>query len=415
MQLLARHNKILAAHLDTIAQHEEDEQRMQAHYLSWRSQNEFIEECGKSVVRVVVEEIRRSIYYSIITDGTPDRSHTEQVTFVFRYLLLNDDNQWEIKERFLKLEAMEKKKGSDIAQLIFDVLQEHQIDLKNCRGQGYDNASSMAGIYKGVQALVLRKSPQAFFVPCAAHSLNLCGVHAVESSVQAKSFFGYVQTLYKIFSCSPARWKILLDTAGVSLHKTSLTRWSARIEAIKPLAKRPREILEALRKLEELDLPAECMNEVKTLEKWMKSFEFVVFITLWFKTLTAVNDVSLLLQSTSLNLDDELKLIRGLLNDLQLIRSSWDNILDESKEVAINLGFETKFTEKRKRKKKSFHDEPKNTAYHHSDPSKAFEVEVFNVGLDTLIGQIKERFQAMERHNKVFFFSLVAFFPLNRQ
>ena len=115
------------------------------------------------------------------------------------------------KSAFLKYEDCEKKKGRDIAQLICKVLEESGIDLQNCRGQGYDNGANMAGIYRGAQAIILEKNPQAIFSPCSAHSLNLCGVHSAEFSVEMKSFFGNVQKLYNLFSSSPARWKVLQD------------------------------------------------------------------------------------------------------------------------------------------------------------------------------------------------------------
>ena len=106
-----------------------------------------------------------------------------------------------------------QRKGQDIAQLICKVLQENDIDLRNCRGQGYDNGANMAGIYRAAQAIILEKNPQAIFSPCSAHSLNLCGVHAAESSPEVKSFFGNMQKLYNLFSSSPARWKVLQETA----------------------------------------------------------------------------------------------------------------------------------------------------------------------------------------------------------
>ena len=56
---------------------------MQAHYLPWRSQNEFNEECAKVVINAIIEEVERALYYSIIVDGTPDTSHTEQITYSF--------------------------------------------------------------------------------------------------------------------------------------------------------------------------------------------------------------------------------------------------------------------------------------------------------------------------------------------
>ena len=124
--------------------------------------------------------------------------------------------------------------------MICNVLKEHDIQLKNCRGQGYDNSSDMSGCYKGARALIREKSPQAVFSPCSAHTLNLCGVHAAESNDVVKKCFGNVQKLYNLFSSGPSRWKILNEIAHISLHKLSVTHWSARIEAVKPLAKKPR-------------------------------------------------------------------------------------------------------------------------------------------------------------------------------
>ena len=73
----------------------------------------------------------------------------------------------------MKYEDCEKKKkGRDIAQLICKVLEESGIQLQNCRGQGYDNGSNMAGIYRGAQAIILEKNPQAIFSPCSAHMLQ---------------------------------------------------------------------------------------------------------------------------------------------------------------------------------------------------------------------------------------------------
>ena len=63
----------------------------------------------------------------------------------------------------------------------------------------------MSGCYKGVQALILEKNFKAIFAPCSAHTLNLCGVHAVEVAREIKIFFGNVQRLYNIFSGSPAQ------------------------------------------------------------------------------------------------------------------------------------------------------------------------------------------------------------------
>ena len=83
---------------------------MNAHNLSPSSQNEFIRECGGVIRSASVEEIQDAIYFTVIVDGTPDTSHTEQITIFNRFFLYErETNRWQIKKRFLCVEAFEKK------------------------------------------------------------------------------------------------------------------------------------------------------------------------------------------------------------------------------------------------------------------------------------------------------------------
>ena len=88
---------------------------------------------------------------------------------------------------FLRVKNLDKKKDANIAKLIMAILEQNDIDLKNCRSQGYNNGANMSGVYEGVQAIILQKNPQALYMPCSAHNLNLAGVHSVESSVEVKT------------------------------------------------------------------------------------------------------------------------------------------------------------------------------------------------------------------------------------
>ena len=265
------------------------------------------------------------------------------------------------------------KKGRDIAELICRVLKEHDFEFKNSRGQGYDNGANMAGIYNGAQAAILEKNPQALFSSCSAHSLNLCGVHGTESSAVVKSFCGNIQRLYTLFSSSPSRWKILIEAAGVSLLKLSPTRWNARIEAVKPLVKRPREILDALKGLRNHDLPGNVCNDVENLIQWLQSLEFVLLITIWFKVLQTINDVSVLLQGSKIIIDEELRLIESLKDDLKRVRESWSVISVESKLVASSLGLSEHFREKRRRTFTRFHHEPRDSEHEQHNPEREFQ------------------------------------------
>lgn len=116
------------------------------------------------------------------------------------------------------------------------MLMDRGIYISDCRGQGYDNGANMSGKIKGVQAQIIQKNNLATFSPCASHTLNLVGVHAAGSGPEVSTFFGYINRLYSFVSASPQRWAIYKDTIGCSVHSLSDTRWSARIDAVKPVA-----------------------------------------------------------------------------------------------------------------------------------------------------------------------------------
>ena len=236
------------------------------------------------------------------------------------------------------------------------------------------------------------------------YSLNHCGVHAAESSVVVKSFFGNIQRLYTLFSSSPSRWKILQEAAGVSLHKLSTTRWSARIEAVKPLVKKPREILDALKGLEDHDLPGDVCNDVENLIQSLQSLEFILLITFWFKVLQTINDVSVLLQASKITIDEELRLIESVQDDLKRVRESWSVISVESKLVASSLGLSEHFREKRRRISTRFHDEPRDSEDEQHNQEREFQINVFNVALDRVISEIGRRFEKTKQVNDMFSF-----------
>ena len=51
------------------------------------------------------------------------------------------------------------------------------LDIQNCRGQGYDGASNMSSA-RGVQGRLLAENPKAMYIQCNSHVLNLCIVEA---------------------------------------------------------------------------------------------------------------------------------------------------------------------------------------------------------------------------------------------
>ncbi|XP_065665714.1 zinc finger MYM-type protein 1-like [Hydra vulgaris] len=253
IELLSKYDPILSEHVKKVHESQLNKKRLQVHYLSTRIQNEFIELCGSFVQTKIIEEIQNTKYFSIVVDATPDCSHKEQTTFIIRYIKI-DGSKFSIEERFLYFEDYSKKTGKEIAARILHVLTLLNIDFKLCTGQAYDNGPNMAGKYKGVQAVLLEENPNCMFARCGNHTLNFVGVDYAESCKEAILYFGIVQQMYNFFSTSPQRWEILKQHVPASLHGISKTRWSARIEAVKPFDRHLNSLRTALKELQPLNL-----------------------------------------------------------------------------------------------------------------------------------------------------------------
>ena len=157
-------------------------------------------------------------------------------------------------ERFLGSEPITSHTGESLADCVVSMVHDLALDLTNCHGQSYDNASNMSGKYNGLQAHLKKRNPLIHYVPCAAHSLNLVGVNSIEAcnNVVGK-YFDLLQSLYTFTSASTHRWGTVFGDSNVSINLTlksfSTTRWSCRADPTKALWENYQKIHERLRAL----------------------------------------------------------------------------------------------------------------------------------------------------------------------
>lgn len=59
-----------------------------------------------------------------------------------------------------------------LEKYILDTITAKWIDMKKCRGQGYDGAAVMSGIYSGVQKRMMDTQPNALYVECTQFGFN---------------------------------------------------------------------------------------------------------------------------------------------------------------------------------------------------------------------------------------------------
>ncbi|CAF4808286.1 unnamed protein product, partial [Rotaria sp. Silwood2] len=83
------------------------------------------------------------------------------------------DDQFIVHEDVIGLYQLNSQHAEHITQVILDILIRCDLDIKFCRGQGYDGAATMSGHLSGVSARIKNLNPKAYFVHCNAHSLDL--------------------------------------------------------------------------------------------------------------------------------------------------------------------------------------------------------------------------------------------------
>ena len=225
LELLTQFDPVLKQHIDTFA----NKGKGNVNYLSKTICEELIDIMSLKVLTHIITEIKKAKYWGIIIDSTPDVSHVDQLSVIFRYYL-----NGHVHERFFCFLQIKSHDGKSLITDILDLLERYDIDITNCRGQAYDNASNMSGKYSGLQARLKERSELAFYIPCAGHSLNLVGQCIVSECINSINYFGVLQSLYSFFVASTHRWDLLKGNHA-TLKRLSDTRWSCRSDASKSL------------------------------------------------------------------------------------------------------------------------------------------------------------------------------------
>lgn len=382
IELLSKYDPVLYEHVKNVRESQDKNKRLQVHYLSSRIQNEFIEICGKFVQRKILDEIIDSKYFSIIVDATPDCSHQEQTCLVIRYVKIINNASYSIEERFITFDSFTEKKGTEIAARIIEIIEIFGLDFNLCVGQAYDNGANMAGQYNGVQALLRERNPNCIFSSCGNHTLNLVGVDSAESCKEAVTYFGRIQQMYNFFSSSPRKWEILKKHISGSLHTISKTRWSARIDAVKPIFNNQSNILAALEECKSLNLPPHARTELQPIFQYLDTFECILLTTIWLEILTLLQQTNLIIEARNATLDVEKENIDHLIARMRIKRDEWDRLLLSSKEIAVLSKISNDFQLTRHIRSQF-------------DAEEHYRVNVFIYIIDSVIAGLTRRFESL--------------------
>ncbi|CAF1473156.1 unnamed protein product [Rotaria sordida] len=194
-------------------------------YFSHDIVNEICKEIYLTIIRDIVKEISSRKWFSLICDETCDESTTEQLCITIRSV----NSNYKIFEDVIGLYEISAQNAPTIVEAIYDVITRCGLDMINCRGQSYDGASNMSGIYGDL----------------AVHDLTDQCASICNCMLCVKDIIDFIRR-------SPKRLVILKEIFNqISSSYTNLTalcphRWTMRAESYGSLLKTYEQVQEAL-------------------------------------------------------------------------------------------------------------------------------------------------------------------------
>lgn len=306
--LILKFSPAMATYFSSQKQKYKIKQRFQYSFTSWRRQNALIDIVSNHIKSSISLTIKNSKFFSIAIDSTFNVSHREQISFVFRYV---DEEKCEIKERLLALKDTPKTTGNALCEIFKEVCELNSLDwTNNLVGQFYDGASNMRGRYNGLQQLIRNENPQAIFIWCFSHRLNLIVADAVSVCSNAMDLFGNLERLYDFISSSKFCADVYEEQQKKHYHgqqirrlkRVSCIRWMSHKFALDVVLNTYVAIVECLNVIRSESGDKKAGSEAGGFLNYFKSTRFV-YTAYSFKVLLQILEpVSSLLQKTDFDL-----------------------------------------------------------------------------------------------------------------
>jgi hypothetical protein len=230
-------------------------------------QNELIESVNYYITRQIESEIQNSVCFSWQIDETTDLSCRSQLSVVFRYTYVG-----EIKERFLGFFDVSAGRTADqLFSFLTGKFEKFNLQ-KKLVAQTYDGAAVMSGELNGLQSKIKSTAPQALFIYCYAHRLNLVLQDAVGEIQEVKIFFATLSGISVFFSKSTKRTNVLNRICSRKIPGNSQTRWNFKSRIVSTVLKYRDELLEVFN---EISTSAEFAKDSKTIRESIGYLNFL--------------------------------------------------------------------------------------------------------------------------------------------
>ncbi|CAB3244944.1 unnamed protein product [Arctia plantaginis] len=239
VDLLAKYDGVLETHLQSASTSFEG--------MSNLTQNDLISSVASVMIDRVKAEIKQSDFVAVMVDETPDVSGREQLVLVLRYF-----RDSEVVDRFIKyVDVSTDRTAATLSSIILEILEEFDC-VSKLVAQTYDGAAVLSSQINGVQALVRQNCPQAMYVWCSAHILNLVLSKSFERVAETKRFFGIIKSIAAFFHTSTKRMTHYNKFADMKkLPRVAETSWTYHSRTVNVINNASTHLLELFENMNE--------------------------------------------------------------------------------------------------------------------------------------------------------------------
>ena len=398
----------LVAKHDSVVQQRFSNSPKNAIYTSPDIQNDLIHIMASMVRSKICSEVKKAFYYSILADETKDCSKMEQLSIVVRYV---NTELATIHEHFLTYVEAKILDAEALSTYILNTLQQNGLDYNGIVSQGYDGASVMSGCCSGVQQRIRQVVPQAIYVHCYAHCLNLVLVDTTKTVSEAAEFFAMMEKLYVFVSTSKVH-KVYMEKqselypskAAHQLKPLSDTRWACRFFSVEAVYSTFDAIVATLEYVGNDDDKNKAI-EAKGILLQIQTFKFLITLILFWRILSLTKSLSDQLQSTNINTASAADLVAATIEVLQKFRSNeeWSKLYKYATDVASlnNISITSTKTQRQRKAPRRLDDVIVLESTGGRDlltGSEDYKVSLYFPVLDAMIVELQRRFADKNLH-----------------
>lgn len=316
-------------------------------------------------------EVEQSDFVAIQADETTDSSNKNQMVFIVRYILNGN-----LQERFWRFIQPQGTTAEALANVIQKELEILKINEKPEKliAQCYDGAAVMSGNIHGVQKRIKERYPQAHFVHCYAHQLNLILQKAASKHKEIKLFFANLHSFASFFSKSPKRTAVLDEVVKARLPKSAPTRWYFNTRCVQTVYIYKFDLVNCLEKIMDAEFDKITICQAGCLKGFLENDDFLYWLNYFHMIMPHVDILFNQLQKSDIDAISINKCIADFNHNIQKIRDK------------VTVSCEHTSSTDNDSTAAHFSSSPKRRKVEHSKKRIALEI------CDIILSEIRDRF-----------------------